>query len=75
MQTPRPADAKTLLIQQYQFLDDLSFIRNPADVYKSEKGELKQFIVALRTQFKKAGWEGDGEIGVIWLPPFVGCGR
>jgi len=75
MRAPRPSDAKRLLIQQYQFLDDLSFVRNPADVLdKSEKDELQKFIVALATQFKKAGWEGDGEIGLIWLPPFVDVG-
>jgi len=28
-------------------------------------------LSALRAKFKSAGWEGDGEIGLIWLPPFV----
>jgi hypothetical protein len=29
---------------------------------------------AVSALFKENGWEGDGNIGLIWLPPFVGVG-
>jgi len=75
MRVPSPKDAKTLNIKQYQFLDDLTFIRTPKDVFEeSSKAELDEFLAALRHELTEAGWEGDGKIGVIWLPPFVDIG-
>lgn len=57
-------------IQQYQFIDDFTFILSPRDVFGDTK-ELHDFIEALKIRFKEKGWEGDGEIGLIWLPPFL----
>jgi hypothetical protein len=35
---------------------------------------LDSYVEAVKERFKKAGWEGDGSIGILWLPPFVGIG-
>jgi hypothetical protein len=41
MRAPKPTDAKRLVVQRYHFLDDLSFVRNPADVFHdSEQSDL-----------------------------------
>ncbi len=66
-----------LFVYHYQFLDDLSFVRQPPafPLFGDLKTDrLDQLVSSVRDQFAAAGWEGDGEIGVIWLPPFVGTG-
>ncbi|MCX6644914.1 MAG: hypothetical protein NTY09_00935 [bacterium] len=60
-------------IYQYTFLDDLSFSKKPEDVYK-DGSDLKDEIHRVSNAFLQAGWEGDGEICVIWVPPFVDLG-
>jgi hypothetical protein len=71
----QPEEAGHLSVYQYHFLDDLSFIRRPEDVFdESEKGEIESFVAAVKDRFREAGWEGDGEIGIIWLPPFADVG-
>lgn len=67
-------------VYEYTFLDDLSFIQSPAAFYEaiSVTGRpdysLDEVVGAVRARFLAAGWEGDGNIGVIWLPPFVDAG-
>jgi hypothetical protein len=68
---------RELYVYQYQFLDDLSFIQTPSKVpvfTNMAPPDLERLISSVRDQFSTAGWEGDGEIGVIWLPPFVDAG-
>jgi hypothetical protein len=75
MLIPSPEYVDLLSVQQYQYLDDLRFVRSPAEVFdESKKQDIDRFLAALRSRFAKAGWEGDGEIGVVWLPPFVDIG-
>jgi hypothetical protein len=53
-----------MYVYEYTFLDDLSFIQ-PCE----NNSEINGFTII--EIFKKHGWEGDGEIGIIWLPPFL----
>lgn len=48
--------------EHIDYLDNIELLE--PDSNKALLDELKQL-------FKKEGWEGDGEIGQIWLPPFV----
>jgi hypothetical protein len=69
-------------VYSYCFLDDLTFIRKPAKVNKDWQKNLPFFgienldrtIETVKQRFLQEGWEGDGEIGLIWLPPFVDIG-
>jgi len=69
-----------MYVYEYTFLDDLSFIETPQKYlensfcvnYTEEK--VKAVVDAVRDKFLASGWEGDGDIGVIWLPPFVDSG-
>lgn len=73
----RPSDVKAvpnMTVCRYHFLDDLSFIRRPQDVFDMPAADLAKYIEAVERRFQEAGWEGDGTIGIIWLPPFVGVG-
>jgi hypothetical protein len=70
-----PEDVRRLSVYQYHFLDDLSFVRKPEEVFdESKQTDLDAYIDKVRQHFKDAGWEGDGQIGIIWLPPFVDAG-
>lgn len=52
----------------FEWIDDLNFIRDPAHFL----GERAPPYVALACErFRAMGWEGDGEVGLLWLPTFV----
>ncbi len=67
---------KAYHVYTYTFLDDLSFIESPYKRFASEKRQrIKDAIELIASRFKEFGWEGDGTIGIIWLPPFVDVGE
>ena len=60
---------------EYQFLDDLSFVRPPKEVFdENSDSELATYMDAVRQRLSEAGWEGDGDLEIIWFPPFVDIG-
>jgi len=30
-----------------------------------------EYVEAVKLRFDKAGWEGDGDVNLLWLPSFV----
>jgi hypothetical protein len=72
---PNQTSIKSYHIYAYTFLDDLSYIKDPYDQFvDEERYEIDDAIRLVGERFKEYGWEGDGRIGVIWLPPFVDIG-
>ncbi len=75
-------DINKWYVYSYCFIDDLTFIQNPIEVNKQWKNNslflginnLNEVIEFVRNRFVAEGWEGDGEIGLIWLPPFIDIG-
>jgi hypothetical protein len=64
-----------LHVYHYQFIDSLNAIRRPEDVFADSGGTpLADRLERVKKAFSAAGWEGDGDIGVIWIPPFVDVG-
>lgn len=62
-------------VYEYTFLDDLQFIKPPQEVFAYEDPvHIDAVTEAVKKKFLDAGWEGDGDIGVLWLPPFVDVG-
>lgn len=63
-------------VYQYHFLDDLSFLRSPKEVLYLEHGapSVEDWVAKVGELFRAHGWEGDGEIQVMWFPPFVPVG-
>lgn len=59
-------------VYEYTFLDDLSYVQ-PIENYQNITG-IKDYKNEFKKLFIEHGWEGDGELGVIWLPPFIGVG-
>ncbi|MDX6158390.1 hypothetical protein SIA70_20075 [Bacillus subtilis] len=56
---------KKWFVFKYEHIDYLDNIR------PIEKDRNEEFLEELKQLFKNEGWEGDGEIGEIWLPPFL----
>ena len=56
----------------YEHLDDLSA---PRDVFHDlGLKDCEAWQGAVADALKAAGWEGDGELSIMWFPPFVGVG-
>ena len=57
----------------YEYLDDLAFMPAARELFSGwDDGEL--IVERVAEKFRSLGWEGDGEMQVMWLPPFVGAG-
>ncbi len=70
-------DKTDLIVYSYEHMDDLSFVGSPKTYAASylfeeitdEKIEKAESLV--KEKLFESGWEGDGTLGIIWLPPFV----
>lgn len=72
---PNQNSIKSYYIYTYTFLDDLSSIQSPFQHFEFDEPCLVEDAIQLvGDRFKKFGWEGDGSIGIIWIPPFVDIG-
>ncbi len=60
-------------LYSYEYLDDLSFMPLASEVFE-DWPEGQKIIHAVENRFKNMGWEGDGKMQLMWLPPFVGAG-
>lgn len=56
-------------VETYQFIDNLQHIIPPKQIFEDSEYELIAEKVC--KAFYDAGWEGDGDLGLIWLPPFL----
>ena len=55
-------------VKIYTYIDELSHRIEPSEVYGDETEKEMEIVADL---FKKNGWEGDGDIKLIWIPPFM----
>lgn len=51
----------------YEWIDNLNFTLNPNDHLKNAD----EYIEIAKQIFTKNGWEGDGDIQHMWIPPFM----
>jgi hypothetical protein len=63
-------------VYSYEHIDNLCFIRSPAEVDQDPTSfaSLSDSADAVAALFRKHGWEGDGDLGILWLPPFMPMG-
>lgn len=59
--------SKYIRVETFQFIDNLEHIIRPEEVLENAA----ESVEIVKNAFLSAGWEGDGDIGLIWLPPFV----
>jgi hypothetical protein len=54
-------------IYAFEWIDNLHFIQPPDRFLPDPSAHVE----AARAAFLRAGWEGTGEVGLLWLPTFV----
>jgi hypothetical protein len=64
-----PERLLTFRCYSYEWIDVLAFQRKPSEFIAPEL--LPAYLHLAGEIFKAAGWEGTGEIQLIWIPPFV----
>lgn len=57
----------------YEYIDELSFMPLARELLK-DWSEAEAILDAVEVKFRSMGWDGDGDMQVMWLPPFVGAG-
>ena len=63
-----PASAlRDFHVYGYEWIDNLHFVR-PLREFIADPTE---YVQVAKERFLAAGWDGDGRIGLLWLPPFV----
>lgn len=67
----RAKSPKRYFVYEYHHVDDLGFLRRPEDV-DPMIGLAKQ--AEIEELFRQHGWEGDGQVSILWFPPFVSVG-
>ncbi|TVV45499.1 hypothetical protein [Thalassolituus sp. C2-1] len=60
-------------VYEYQHIDCLEFMPAAAAVLQGIPNQ-SEVLKAVRAKFLSSGWEGDGEIQIMWIPPFMGAG-
>jgi hypothetical protein len=65
-------EVERYFVYEYSHLDDLSFLRDPRDVFSNQwLDDADQWIVKVGHLMRRHGGEGDGKIQIMWFPPFV----
>ncbi len=62
-----PEDLKTFTVDCYEWIDNLNFTLKPSECIAN----YKDYIEIAKQMFLDAGWYGDGEIELMWIPPFA----
>ena len=62
-----PSALYSFHVYGFEWIDNLHFILPPERFTK----DARQYVAIVKERFLEAGWEGEGDIGVLWLPPFV----
>ena len=68
-----PEDVRDFFVYSYHFIDDRLFFLNARETL----GEFPDGYAIVRVAemlLKRHGWEGDGTLELLWLPPFMGVG-
>ncbi|SHE63835.1 hypothetical protein [Pedobacter caeni] len=62
-----PNELRNFRLFTHEYIDNLNFTFKPAHFLSNAE----EYIKVASELFKKAGWAGDGEIELIWVPPFM----
>ena len=63
-----PEALREFYVYGFEWIDNLHFLVNPQQFVGDRA---PAYLTVAREQFLKAGWAGDGEVALLWLPPFV----
>lgn len=68
-----PARIQSYYVYTYEHIDILSFLP-PASNMLGEFAGSPELISQVKDLFSRNGWEGDGDIRLMWFPPFLRIG-
>jgi hypothetical protein len=68
-----PKCVNDFFVYQYQHLDGLTYMQEAEPLFRSHRNGAA-LIANIKRRLKAAGWEGDGVLQILWLPPFLGAG-
>jgi hypothetical protein len=65
-----PAKMRDFFIYEYEYIDNRQFALTPKTVLGTEEKAMP-YIDEAKRLFLEEGWHGDGDVELLWLPPFV----
>ena len=63
-----PSELEIYQAYGFEWIDNLHFLQDPAMFLGQRSVE---YIKTAEACFRQIGWQGDGEVNLLWLPPFV----
>lgn len=52
----------------FEWIDNLHFLLDPGEFIE---GDAAPYLAIAAQRFRQQGWDGDGTIQLLWLPPFA----
>lgn len=68
-----PTVVRNYIVYSYGHLDTLAYMKDAREILQRTPAG-KQILSHVRMRLLEAGWEGDGIIQLMWLPPFLDAG-
>lgn len=65
--TYEPNELRNFRLFTHEYIDNLNFTFKPTDFLSNAD----EYLKVASELFKTAGWRGDGEIKLMWIPPFM----
>ena len=62
-----PETLRTFEVMAYEWIDNLCFTIDPKECLSNSD----QYVKTAKELFLQEGWDGDGDIELIWIPPFM----
>jgi hypothetical protein len=62
-----PSKLNSFEVIMYEWIDNLNFTLKPKDYLD----HANKYVSVAKTRFLEAGWYGDGDIELMWIPPFM----
>lgn len=62
-----PEKLRSFNVIPYRWIDNLNFTIRPEECLE----DVNDYLNVVKDMFLEAGWDGDGEIELMWIPPFM----
>ncbi len=62
-----PDTLRTYGVMCYEWIDNLCFTIDPFECLDNAE----EYIKIAKEHFLAAGWDGDGQVELMWIPPFM----
>lgn len=62
-----PAHLRTFEVMAYEWIDNLCFTIEPEECLENAY----EYVEIVKEFFLNEGWDGDGDVELMWIPPFM----